>query len=368
MVVMGAAAVAGGDGCKKDSGSTKLAGSGSAGEPTWAECYANVPKKKHTLADPHGQGRVIVGFGIPLPPDVGRLPDPRFLRFDRFDPRSVKTRDGLEVVDFRIENNALEGYVTRNGSKQEVTDWDGATFRGKLRCPNPNLHGAEKHVVVHVTTVAEQNAADVGSSASTPVTVKTPVYTFELQQQDGDPTLAPPSLCRGGDDVAFPFPGYWDPSSKLVLDPDQFSFVCVKRDAAKCLRLGYSVVEHEDLFEACTRMMTADYCGNGKSFTKEKTEVQVWDVPDHVAQATPNDEVVFEAVWDANGAVCMARTRWPGELFDPAGMDDCLRDASRTCTDEADAVAKHPNKKLVVNHSCKAHPCGIEKDPLLAPR
>jgi hypothetical protein len=84
--------------------------------------------------------------------------------------------------------------------------------------------------------------------------------------------------------------------------------------------------------EACVRMLRADYCGDGRSWTRDGTLIDIWDddgiqKPDTLADPTFS----FEAGWGPEGAVCVARTRIPEKLTLPEISTMCprLEDAPR---------------------------------------
>src|SRR5262249_17580567 len=92
---------------------------------------------------------------------------------------------------------------------------------------------------------------------------------------------------------------------------------------AKCVEFGYapwrSVSECKapgscaarslsPFHEACTRLLRADYCGDGTSATRDDTLVDVWD-----RFGIQNDDQPSWAPgagWSADGAVCIDQTRW----------------------------------------------------------
>jgi uncharacterized protein (DUF2342 family) len=59
--------------------------------------------------------------------------------------------------------------------------------------------------------------------------------------------------------------------------------------------------------------MRADYCGNGRSHTKEGTAIDIYDRT-RIQTRTPTSGMVFEAAWNPDGAVLINRTRWPESL------------------------------------------------------
>ncbi len=138
-------------------------------------------------------------------------------------------------------------------------------------------------------------------------------------------------LC-GLDDNGAPVPaialrGRWDyrqgvsGGGDYIPDKDSFTFGCVGHALAKCAEDGYkpwrsmlvcakgkgckkvSLAKHH---QACTRMMRADYCGDGSSHTKDNIDVSLYD---GLGVRTDSEKWPFEAEWDAGGAVCADTSR-----------------------------------------------------------
>ena len=64
-----------------------------------------------------------------------------------------------------------------------------------------------------------------------------------------------------------------------------------------------------DQRQATLKMITADYCGNGTSYTANSTPLQFEDAAGTVAvSGTPGP---IEAIWTAEGALCLGTTRIP---------------------------------------------------------
>jgi hypothetical protein len=68
-----------------------------------------------------------------------------------------------------------------------------------------------------------------------------------------------------------------------------------------------------DYYNACVRLMRADYCGDGRGWTRDGTLVHLWANFDSGDEGdTPG--LSYEAGWTSDGAVCVARTRIPEVL------------------------------------------------------
>ncbi len=94
--------------------------------------------------------------------------------------------------------------------------------------------------------------------------------------------------------------------------PGTVTIACVGEAAAKMKLLDFhphgnrqaSVAERQ----ATLRMVTADYCGTGRSFTVNGTPVAWRDAAGLVEPV--GAENVMEALWDADGAVCLGKPRY----------------------------------------------------------
>ena len=129
------------------------------------------------------------------------------------------------------------------------------------------------------------------------------------------------SLCRpdpDGKQLGFPLAGRTAPDGRFVeADPGVFELVCTSGAQGKCVRFGYRPWESAPdggpmraYFDACVRMLRADYCGDGHGWTRDGTIIDFWD--DHGIQKTEamsNPALSFEAGWSPEGAICVAHTR-----------------------------------------------------------
>jgi ADYC domain len=61
-----------------------------------------------------------------------------------------------------------------------------------------------------------------------------------------------------------------------------------------------------DLHQACTRMLRADYCGDGTPHTRDGTPVEIYDTVG-IQLPEAGSKLSFEAAWRADGAVCKVR-------------------------------------------------------------
>lgn len=152
----------------------------------------------------------------------------------------------------------------------------------------------------------------------------------------------------------FPLAGTWTASGEHRRDPGQFELTCTSGAYGKCVRMGYKPWKSEamwDRHQACTRMVRADYCGDGTPHTRDGTPIDVYD-GEGVQRDEPAPGMSFEAAWGKDGAVCVAKTRVPDvatleriRAECPAKLGDLLGDR---CTEER---AKVDPRTLVMNKS-----------------
>ncbi|MEZ4453181.1 MAG: ADYC domain-containing protein [Nannocystaceae bacterium] len=115
----------------------------------------------------------------------------------------------------------------------------------------------------------------------------------------------------------------YDPDTHQITQADDvFTIACVGEAAAKLKLLDYHPRgSHESTPEeraATLRMITADYCGDGTSFTVQGVHVGWRDAADTVEP--PYGEDLLEAKWGPEGALCL---NTPREVELDAVLDHC---------------------------------------------
>jgi hypothetical protein len=130
-------------------------------------------------------------------------------------------------------------------------------------------------------------------------------------------------------------------------DPERFTFACADAAIGKCVDWGYQPwrsaercedgecwsVAGQDYLDTCTRLVRADYCGDGTSETTDGQSINVYDDVGIEDRATTG-AWAFEAAWDPNGATCLTKK---GKLrHDP--LPQCARELrEKQCGDGWDA-------------------------------
>jgi pentapeptide MXKDX repeat protein len=141
-------------------------------------------------------------------------------------------------------------------------------------------------------------------------------YGLEAQTDTGWQPLC--GTQEGVPVLAIPLTGLWNYASGVAgggswsASGNAFTFGCRGTALAKCVELGYkptssvggtSLRHHH---QACTRMLRADYCGDGTSWTTDGTPVNLYD-----ALGIQSDAAAWlvDAEWTPNGAVCTNNIR-----------------------------------------------------------
>jgi hypothetical protein len=164
-------------------------------------------------------------------------------------------------------------------------------------------------------------------------------------------------FCQPGPDgiaMAFPLGGSWTPNGHHE-DNTTFTLTCTAGAIGKCVRFGYkpwkmapSGVSLWAYHEACTRMVRADYCGDGRSWTKDGTPVDLYDRLT-IQTEDSNDGLQFEAAWGVDGAHCVSHTRIPELLTTDRLATVCTRPVVvAQCSRE---IMQQDNGVLLLNNS-----------------
>jgi hypothetical protein len=236
-------------------------------------------------------------------------PNGHFFNGTRLDPLRF---DGLRLDGRSLSGVLLDGAslsaASPGGGRVSGSDLVGAEFAGTL------AGGGAVTLRIDGVTAGSEPAVER--------------YQVSLQEAGGP--FQP--LCADGNGAAapaIPLTGWWDPSEGTprggahVDDPGTFTFACEGYALAKCVELGYapwrSVEECRSpgdcesrslapFHEACTRLLRADYCGDGTTTTRDGTPVDLWDR--YGLQRDDQPAWAFEAEWSPAGAVCVDQTRW----------------------------------------------------------
>lgn len=193
--------------------------------------------------------------------------------------------------------------VVAEGTQFRLTLADGRVLR------SPDLIGAKLTVATETGTAKVR--VEVVERDPSAVQGEVWLHTFTVEQPDGS-TI---NMCEKGPDgrqQGFPI------ASRVKADggtentpPEQFEVVCSAGARAKCVRFGYRpwMPAETTLYNACTRMVRADYGGQGKGTTRNGMLIDLYD-DDGIQKVEIEDtKIDFEAGWTPTGAVCVRHVR-----------------------------------------------------------
>ncbi|TWI22867.1 ADYC domain-containing protein [Mesorhizobium tianshanense] len=154
--------------------------------------------------------------------------------------------------------------------------------------------------------------------------------------------------------MGFPLAGTWTQDGRHLPSDTAFSITCTGGAQAKCARFGYRPWESApdgtplwDHHQACTRMIRADYCGDGVGHTRNGTPIVVYDRKG-IQQDEAAPDMSFEAAWGPDGALCVSHTRIPDVLTMEGLAAICpgVRQQPRTAVCESHAGALILNRSI----------------------
>jgi hypothetical protein len=141
------------------------------------------------------------------------------------------------------------------------------------------------------------------------------VWTYQVTYQEPTTGRWNP-LCVAADGTAqgaIAMESKWDyrqgvlGGGSKVFDTASFTFACDGGAIAKCVRFGYAPwrsvngVSLEEHHQACTRMVRADFCGDGTSYTVAGNLINLYD---SLGVQQDTEGWVAEAEWTSDGASC----------------------------------------------------------------
>jgi hypothetical protein len=205
------------------------------------------------------------------------------------------TLGGLSVTQVHLVGSEL--YGMHDGQAISGAGFVGAELQGELD------DGSPLTLRIDGVTVSDDPAGDV--------------FLYDVKFKNAPSDWRP--ICpdgQGGSEAAIPLSGRWDYSqgtatggSKLA-DPDRITFACRSGALAKCAEWGYkpwatsaSGTPLGNHHQACTRLVRADFCGNGTPYTFDGRHVNLYD-----DEGVQSDSALwlYEAEWGPGGARCMS--------------------------------------------------------------
>ena len=219
--------------------------------------------------------------------------------------------NGMSLNGMSLNGMSLNG-MSLNGSQLGGVSSDGQPVTGAA------LVGAQMN-----GTLSNGDTLALRVDSATALTgANSDVWAYAVSYAQAGGSWAP--LCGTVGDApvsAIPLNGTWSYEAGVAGggawtdSPTAFTFGCRGTALAKCVELGYkpwqtvggvSMREHH---QACTRMIRADYCGNGTPGTINGWQINLWDDVGIQADTEGALQWVFEGEWTASGATCVDEYR-----------------------------------------------------------
>jgi uncharacterized protein YjbI with pentapeptide repeats len=209
------------------------------------------------------------------------------------------TASGAALSNVQLNGTTFTG--TSGATPVSGTDFDGARFVGTL--------GDGSTLALRVDSVTQGSGGD------------SELWAYRVSYQGSDGGWRPVCQDANGDAAsAIAVAGRWNylqgvpGGGDKIDDASAFTFACEGAAIAKCMHFGYkpwatdvngqSLAGHH---QACTRMVRADFCGDGASHTTDGQWVNLYD---GVGIQADTESWNAEAEWDESGARCFtANTR-----------------------------------------------------------
>jgi hypothetical protein len=252
----------------------------------------------------------------------------------------VISQNGMSLNGMSLNGMSLNG-MSLNGMNLNGMNLNGMNLNG-MNLNGMNLNGSQLQGVQSngqpisglglVGTTMGGTLSNGGSlalridSAATLPAPNSDVWAYGVSYALAGGSWAP--LCgtsSGVNVLAVPVAGTWNYGSGVTgggawsASSGSFTFACRGTAIAKCVELGYKPwrtvggVLLRDHHQACTRMIRADYCGNGQSWTVDGTTINVYD--NLGIQVDASTALKVDAEWITTGARCINEVRdfWTGK-------------------------------------------------------
>jgi ADYC domain len=240
--------------------------------------------------------------------------------------------NGIEFNGFRKNGFRKNGF-RKNGVRINDVVLDDTSFQGTREGDGSTVSGNDFVGGALESELAGGGTVEIRVTAITPSGIPGLNYYAVEYLANGAWT----NICWN-DAQAIPLNGQWDEiTGGHIPESDLFTFACRGAALAKCAEWGYqrwgTQTECNDgtckqqslaaFHQACTRMVRADYCGDGVPHTENGTSINIWDALGIQTQELGTG-MPLEAEWTAQGAACVKHTRWANSPGDDPARDYIL--------------------------------------------
>jgi hypothetical protein len=251
-----------------------------------------------------------------------------------------KELDGLRVAYVNLDNIQLDGQIVEKAKLEQTV------FSGKL-AGNKKVKRTDFIGSVFEATLTDSDTLllSIDDIQKHDDKMHRDVYRYLVSYNTAD-SWEP--LCGYDEDnqpvYAIPLKGRWifeegvAAGGSKIEDEGVFTFACQGYVLAKCVEAGYKpwdkalvckphqgchIISLADHHQACTRLLRADYCGDGTPHTQDNIWINMYD---DFGIRIDADDWLLEAEWNADGATCMSSSRLESETpacFEYLVSDEC---------------------------------------------
>ncbi len=144
--------------------------------------------------------------------------------------------------------------------------------------------------------------------------------------------------------LGFPLAGSFTSDGRYQPAAGKLLIACTGGAEGKCVRFGYKPwgrapdgASLAPYYQACVRLVRADYCGDGVGHTRNGTPIDIFDRIG-VQRDERAEGMTLEAAWGPNGAVCVRHTRLRDVLSRDALAGLCPERLAEPCDESAPAL------------------------------
>ena len=235
--------------------------------------------------------------------------------------QEVLTSNGMSINGMSINGMSING-MSINGMSINGMSINGMSINGSqltgVKSNGQAISGAGFVGASLTGTLTSGGTVSLRvDSAQTLAAPNNDVWAYGVSYQlAGSSTWSP--MCATSATLAIPLSGTWNLGSGVVgggswsASSTSFTFGCRGASLAKCVELGYKPwktvngVLLRNHHQSCVRMLRADYCGDGKSWTQDGTPINVYDSLNIQTDAA---EYKLDAEWTPTGARCIWKLR-----------------------------------------------------------
>ena len=232
--------------------------------------------------------------------------------------------DGVKVTGIEVRG-PNSSWI--KADKTEVTDGTLRIKTAKTAYTGAALVGARWQVAV-VNELGIATPREIWIAAVDVISAKESRYTFQTHDDDGAVTYLCDADPMGSHAAAVIKDVTIDPdTADMAVRKETAYFACVSGAVGKAITWGYRPWERSlPEFAAAVRVVRADYCFDGMSWTESGTVMQVkdrWNINTFLSAATPT-----EVVWTKTGIACLTQPR--ASTYQPAQVT-CNGQAIPSC-------------------------------------